>query len=133
MPVLSPPKAPSTLADPLAARVASLEQRLAALEAVITASPGGNVAIVAPGALRLQVGTALSISVGSDLSVTSARGVSVSAGHNLTVTAGGATTFMSGSATFTMRPTGEVEIAGSKIGIRGSGDVVLKGSRIIQN
>ncbi len=132
MPIMSPPQTPSLVADPVANRVSNLERRLAALEAIITQS-GGNVSIVAPGGLRIQAGSALAISVGTDLSVSCGRGLSVSTAHSLTITAGGMTTLMSGSATFTMRQSGEVEIAGSKIGVRASSDLVLRGSRILQN
>jgi len=132
MPVSSPLQAP-TLADPLAARVIALEQRLAALEAVVVQSPGGGVAIVAPAGIRIQAGTALSLAAGTDLTLACGRGLGVTTGHGVTITAGGLTTFMSGSATFTMRPSGDIDIAGNKISVRGTGPVVLKGSKILQN
>jgi type VI secretion system secreted protein VgrG len=132
MPTMPPPRAPSPVVDPVTTRVSNLERRLAALEAIISQS-GGNVTIAAPGGLRIQTGAALAISCGSDLSIACARGLAVSTGHNLSVTAGGLATFMSGAATFTMRSSGEVDVAGTKISVRGSGDLTLRGSRILHN
>ena len=123
----------SESANSLLGLVASLETRLAALEAIITTPPGGGVAIVSPTSLKLVVGTNYLISVGADLTLTVGNGATVNVARQLAITAGDQLTLKTGSASLTMKRSGDVTVTGSKIDIKGSGDVVIKGSKVLTN
>jgi type VI secretion system secreted protein VgrG len=63
--------------------------------------------------------------VAGSLGIAVARSIAIEAGDQLLLKVG--------SASMIMKKSGEITITGSVINIKGSGDVVIKGSRILQN
>src|SRR4051812_21244452 len=99
--------------DALLARVADVETRLAALEAIITCPPGGGVTIVSPTSLRLVAGTNYLITVGSDMTVSVANSSTLSTGRQVMVVAGDQITLTTGLASLTTKRMGDVDLTGS--------------------
>jgi type VI secretion system secreted protein VgrG len=89
----------------------------------------------------LTVGGAQSVSVGKARSTSVAGDDALKVGKNLVIDAGDAVTIKTGSASITMKKDGTITIKGKDITIDGSGkinvkassDVVIKGSKILQN
>lgn len=81
------------------------------------------------------------ISVGDSMTVSIAKDQKVDAGKTITITAADAITIKTGSASITMKKDGTINIEGKDITIKGSGainvkaskDVVIKGSKVLQN
>jgi type VI secretion system secreted protein VgrG len=88
-----------------------------------------------------SIGGAQSSSVGKGRSTSIGESDSLSVGKNLVVDAGDSVTIKTGSASITMKKDGTIVIKGKDITIEGSGkinvkassDVVMKGSKILQN
>jgi type VI secretion system secreted protein VgrG len=89
----------------------------------------------------LNVGGAQSVSVGQGRTVSVSQGDALKVGKALVIEAGDAITLKTGSASITMKKDGTITIKGKDITIEGSGkinakassDVVIKGSKILQN
>lgn len=89
----------------------------------------------------LQVGGDQSTSVGKGRSTQVAKDDALTVGKNLVIDAGDSVTIKTGSASITMKKDGTIAIKGKNISIDGSGkinvkassDVVIKGSKILQN
>jgi type VI secretion system secreted protein VgrG len=120
-------------------------------------SVGASQSIDVAAAQTLTVGAAQTISVGADMSediggaqsysVAKARTASVgeddtvTVGKNLVISAGDSVSITTGSASITMKKDGTIHIKGKDITIEGSGkinakassDIVMKGSKILQN
>jgi type VI secretion system secreted protein VgrG len=89
----------------------------------------------------------LSVTGGETISVGKARSASITAddslkvGKNLVIDAGDSVTIKTGSASITMKKDGTIEIKGKditidgsgKINVKAGGDIVMKGSKILQN
>jgi type VI secretion system secreted protein VgrG len=80
-----------------------------------------------------SVGRDQSTSVGQNRAVSVAKDDSLDVGKNLTITAGDQIVRKTGSATITMKKNGDITIQGKQINIKGSGDVIVKGQKILQN
>ncbi len=100
------------------------------------------------GAKSVNVGAASSESVGGSKSVSAGGNISESAGGNIEIVAKGNLSekgkvvaiqgdnqiaLKCGSATLVMKKNGDITINGKKINVKGSGDVVIKGSNIKEN
>ncbi len=89
----------------------------------------------------VQVGGAQGLQVGKGRSTSVAEGDTLTVGKALVIDAGDAVTIKTGSASITMKKDGTIVIKGKditlegsgKISIRASSDVVVKGSKILQN
>jgi type VI secretion system secreted protein VgrG len=120
-----------------------------AIGAYQTVNVGANQDISVGTARSVDVGANLSTSVGGDesRSVDGARSTTVSkddtlsVGKNLTVNAGDSITLVTGSASISMKKDGTIVIKGKDITVEGTGrinikasrDIVMKGSKILQN
>ncbi|MGC4061916.1 MAG: type VI secretion system tip protein TssI/VgrG [Aquabacterium sp.] len=104
-------------------------------------SVGANRSIDAGGNLSTNVGKDESRNVGGGRSASIAKDDALKVGKNLVIDAGDAITIKTGSASITMKKDGTITIKGKDITIEGSGkinakassDMVLKGSKILQN
>lgn len=82
-----------------------------------TANVGGN--------LKTTVGRDASHQVGGSMAVAVARSITIEAGDQIL--------FKVGSASLLMQKSGDISITGTLINIKGSGDVVIKGSKVLTN
>lgn len=142
--------------DALERRIALLEARLGALTALISATPAGALAITAPGGMSITAGGALAVSAGGHLSVVAGNRMSLASGReitldsrDLTLTAAVEFAVESGQqlglgcrdASLAMKKDGTVSLKGKDVTIQASGklnakassDVVIRGSKIVQN
>jgi len=117
--------------------------------AVQTVSVGASQTVSAGASRSVSCGAALSTKVGADESraVTGGRSTTVGKDDNLKITknlvveAGESVTIKTGDASITMKKDGSIIIKGKDIAIEGSGkikikassDIVMKGSKILQN
>jgi type VI secretion system secreted protein VgrG len=89
--------------------------------------------------ITINGGRTESVAKDESVSISGARTLSISKddsqsiGKTLTISAGDEITLSCGSATINMKKNGNITIDGAKITITGSGDVVIKGSKILQN
>lgn len=98
-----------------------------------TLSVGADQSVTVGGAHKLSVGKASTTAVAED--------TSLKVGKNWVVDAGDSVTIKTGSASITMKKDGTITIKGKDITIEGSGkinakassDIVMKGSKILQN
>lgn len=142
--------------EALERRIAVLEARLGALTALISATPAGTLTINAPGGMSIAVGGALTMTAGSNLSVTAGSRMKLSSGREITadsreialtasvdasIEAGQTLALDCRDAALDMKKDGTVALKGRDISIQASGklsakaasDVVIKGSKILQN
>lgn len=126
-----------------------LQQEVAALRAVLARDAMGNVTLRAAGFRSTEiakddvlkvtgnytatVGGSASTSVSGNVSHRATGSVNVNAARSIVLEAGDQLMLKVGSASMLMQKNGEITITGSAISIKGSGDVVIKGSRILQN
>jgi type VI secretion system secreted protein VgrG len=112
-------------------------------------SVGSNRSITVGGGQTVGIGKNAGMTVGADesRSVTGGRTTSIgkddslSVGKNLVITAADSVSITTGSASITMKKDGTIHIKGKDITIEGSGainvkaskDIVMKGSKILQN
>jgi len=82
-----------------------------------TTSVGGN--------MRTTVGGDASHQVSGNMGVTVSRAIAIEAGDQIL--------FRVGSASMLMRKDGSITINGTVINIKGSGDIVIKGSKVLTN
>lgn len=88
-----------------------------------------------------SVGKNYSLTVGEGLTESVGKDQSTSVGKNLSITAGDSITITTGSASIAMKKDGTITIKGKDITIEGSGkinakassDIIMKGSKILQN
>ena len=102
------------------------------------------------GAARsINVGGSSSENIGGDKSIDSGKDISASSGKKMTLTAGDdftisggkkgvidikdQLTIKCGKATITLKKNGDIAINGKKINVKGSGNIVMKGSKILEN
>jgi type VI secretion system secreted protein VgrG len=104
-------------------------------------SVGANQSTDVGGNRSVQVGGEHSTEVGKGRTATIAKDDAVQVGKNFVLQAGDSITLKTGDASITMKKDGTIQIKGKdititgsgKIGIKASGDMVLKGSKIAQN
>jgi len=93
----------------------------------------GNDVSVQAGRTVTIVGGNLLSEAGRDTRIRSGNDVSVQAGRTVTITAADSLILKVGAASIVMHRNGDITIAGKSINIKGSGDVVIKGRKILQN
>lgn len=142
--------------DALERRIAMLESRIAALTALISASPSGALTINAPGGVSISAGGALTLSAGGHLAMTAGNRMNLTSSREIGLEsrdiwlAASVDTTMESGQTFSvdcrdgsldMKRDGSVVVKGKDVTIQASGkinakassDVVLRGSKILQN
>lgn len=88
-----------------------------------------------------NIGKNKSIDAGDDVSVSSGKKMAFTAGDDYSVSGGkngvidikDQLTIKCGQASITMKKSGDITIAGKNINIKGSGNIVMKGSKILEN
>ena len=83
--------------------------------------------------LTLAIGNDASLQIGRSFSLTAGNGINVVAQRALTITSDDQITFKCGQASVVLKKNGDISITGSEVSIKASGDIVLKGQKIIQN
>ena len=81
----------------------------------------------------ISVGSNETTSIGKDRAASIGANDSLDVGKTLTISAGDEIVLKTGSATLTMKKNGDITIEGKQISIKGSGDVIVKGQKILQN
>ncbi|MCR6478559.1 type VI secretion system tip protein VgrG [Variovorax sp. ZS18.2.2] len=106
-----------------------------------SSSIGANRSVDVGAALSTNVGADESRSVGGGRSTSVGKDDALSVGKNLVISAGDSISITTGSASITMKKDGTIVIKGKDITVEGSGkinvkassDIVMKGSKILQN
>ncbi|PZU86745.1 MAG: hypothetical protein DI527_19640 [Chelatococcus sp.] len=142
--------------DALERRIAMLESRIAALTALISASSSGALTINAPGGISISAGGALTLSAGSHLGMTAGNRMNLTSGREIglesrdiwlaasveaTVESGQTVSIDCRDASFGLKKDGSAVVKGKDVTIQASGkinakassDVVIRGSKILQN
>jgi type VI secretion system secreted protein VgrG len=83
--------------------------------------------------LTLAIGNDASLQIGRSFSLTAGNGINVVAQGALTITSDDQITFKCGQASVVLKKNGDISITGSEVSIKASGDIVLKGQKILQN
>ncbi len=125
------------IADTLTVGAARI-QTVGAAEAITigaaqTISVGGDRSVSVGGDQSISVSGNESVTVGKDRTTSIAQGDSLDAGKTITITAGDQIVLQTGSAKITMLKSGDINIEGAQITIKGSGNVIIKGQKILQN
>ena len=81
----------------------------------------------------IDVGGNQTENVDKDMSLTVGKNLSEDIGNKLNIEAGDQIVFKTGSASITMKSNGDITISGKNINIKGSGNVVIKGSKVTSN
>jgi type VI secretion system secreted protein VgrG len=88
-----------------------------------------------------NVGSNKSVDAGSNISESAGKNFSIDAGKNVTIHAGAKgvidiadqLTIKCGSASITMKKSGDITIEGKNINLKGSGNIVMKANKILEN
>ena len=89
-------------------------------------------AVVVGSDMSEQVGGNRTVSVGKDYSETVAKNHSLKA-KTVLIEADDQITLKTGSATITMKKSGDITIEGNNINVKGSGNITMKASKILEN
>lgn len=93
------------------------------------------------GAKAEEIGAAKSVNVGGNISENAGKSYSLNAGKDVTLNAGAKgvieiadqLTIKCGSASITMKKNGDISIQGKNINLKGSGNIVMKATKILEN
>ncbi|MBK9136411.1 MAG: type VI secretion system tip protein VgrG [Betaproteobacteria bacterium] len=104
-------------------------------------SVGANQSTSVGGNRAVEVGKDETHKVGANRTATVGKDDKLSVGKNLVIDAGDSVTIKTGSASITMKKDGTITIKGKditidgsgKVNVKASGDIVMKGSKILQN
>ncbi len=80
-----------------------------------------------------RVGKDMTLTVGQNLTETVANNRTMTTGKQMIVAAGDRLTLKSGKSSIVLNKNGDIDIKGKKIVIKGSGPVILKGSKVTTN
>jgi len=94
---------------------------------------GGTVSEAIGKDLRVTVGNDERLTIGKNFTVSAGNGITVEAQKNVSISAADELTLKCGQAVIVLRKNGDISITGKEISIKGSGDVIIKGEKIIQN
>lgn len=130
-----------TIAIGAAQEIAIGAAQVVAVGAMQTVTVGANRSISAGANLSTSVGANESRTVGSNRSASIGKDDSLKVGKNLVIDAGDSVTIKTGSASITMKKDGTIVIKGKditldgsgKINVKASSDVIIKGSKVLQN
>jgi len=81
----------------------------------------------------MQIGRSARLTVGEDLHIQTARSIAVTAGAMFQFVASQTGTFQVGDSFIGMKRDGSIDILGKDVEVKSSGNLVLKGSKIVQN
>ena len=117
----------------LSRQVLELQDQVSQLRSILNRDSTGKIVVTSTANRNDLVGTDFSTSVGGNASQKVAKSLSVAAAREILVQAGDQITLKTGSASIVMRKNGEITISGSTVQVLGSGDVVIKGAKVLTN
>ena len=94
---------------------------------------GGTLSEAVGKELRLSTGVDGRLTIGRNFSLAAGNGITVEAQKAVTISAADELTLKCGQATIVLKKNGDISINGKEISIKGSGDIILKGQKILQN
>jgi type VI secretion system secreted protein VgrG len=83
--------------------------------------------------LRLTIGNDGRLTIGKNFTLSAGNGITVEAQKTVSISAVDELTLKCGQAAIILKKNGDISITGKEISIKGSGDVIIKGQKIIQN
>ena len=83
--------------------------------------------------LRLTVGNDGRLAFGRNLVLSVGSGITIEAQKTVTISAADELTLKCGQAAIVLKKNGDISITGKEISVKASGDLVLKGQKILQN
>jgi type VI secretion system secreted protein VgrG len=98
-----------------------------------TTSVGGDRSDEVGGEESVQIGASRSTSIGKDDALTVAKELVIDAGDSVTIKSGEASITLNKDGTIQIKGKDITVVGSGKIGVKASGDVVVKGSKIAQN
>ncbi len=130
-----------TIAIGAAQEIAIGAAQVVAVGAMQSVTVGANRSISVGANLSTDVGANESRAVGSNRTASIGKDDSLKVGKNLVIDAGDSVTIKTGSASITMKKDGTIVIKGKditldgsgKINVKASSDVIIKGSKVLQN
>lgn len=112
--------------------VGALRREISDMRTMLSRDAAGNVLQTAPGNRFDRVGGRWSQQVARDADLTVARELVVTAGDQLTLKSGSALIRLQKDGSIQISGT-DIAIAGIRVQVKGSGDVVIKGARTLTN
>jgi type VI secretion system secreted protein VgrG len=94
---------------------------------------GGTLSEAVAKDLRLTIGSDGRLTIGRNFSLAAGNGINIEAQRAVTVSAADELTLKCGQAAIVLKKNGDISITGREISIKGSGDIILKGQKILQN
>jgi type VI secretion system secreted protein VgrG len=94
---------------------------------------GGTLSAAIGRDLRLTIANDGRLAFGKDLVLTVGNGITIEAQKTVTISAADELTLKCGQATIVLKKNGDISITGKEISVKASGDLVLKGQKILQN
>jgi type VI secretion system secreted protein VgrG len=94
---------------------------------------GGSKSVTAGGAIAEKAGGNFQVTAGKDITLTATDDFTAKTGKKAVIDAGDQLSLKCGSATIILSKNGDITINGKKIQIKGSGDIIIKGSKISEN
>ena len=94
---------------------------------------GGNLSEAVGKDLKLNIGVDGRLTIGRNFSLAAGNGITVEAQKAVTISAVDELTLKCGQAAIVLKKNGDISITGKEISIKGSGDIILKGQKILQN
>ena len=83
--------------------------------------------------LRLTIGNDGRLTLGRNLVLNVGNGITIEAQKTVTISAADELTLKCGQAAIVLKKNGDISITGKEISVKASGDLVLKGQKILQN
>lgn len=83
--------------------------------------------------LRLTIGNDGRLTIGKNFILSAGNGITVEAQKTVSISAVDELALKCGQAAIILKKNGDISITGKEISIKGSGDVIIKGQKIIQN
>jgi hypothetical protein len=138
-----PPSLPTpSLSDAtqLQVRINALEARVQALEAIftknaagLTINSNGNITLAASKDVFIVAERDLGCDIGGNASLAIAKCMTTDVGDDQTTHVGNHYHLDCGAAKIDILKVGTVDIIGGKISVKGTGEVTIKGSKVLQN
>ncbi|HSE91341.1 MAG TPA: type VI secretion system tip protein TssI/VgrG [Candidatus Binatia bacterium] len=83
--------------------------------------------------LRLNIGTDGRLIVGRKFSLAAGNGITIEAQKSISISAGDELTINCGQASIVLQKNGDISITGKEVSVKASGNIVLKGQKILEN
>jgi type VI secretion system secreted protein VgrG len=94
---------------------------------------GANISESAGKNVGIEAGENMGLKAGKNFVADAGENVTINAGKKMVLEATDELTLKCGDATIVMKKNGDITLDGKKIQVKGSGDVIMKGSKITQN